>query len=75
MPTAAQGWINVDTIIGLVNGIVRGIIALLIALALVQLVGVIVFVASIIAYNSDPEWYWIATGIAGGSVFLLADVD
>jgi len=75
MPTVAQGWINVDTVIGLVNGIVRGIIALLIALALVQLVGVIVFVASIIAYNSDPEWYWIASGVVGAGVFLLADVD
>ena len=50
-------------------------IALLLMLAVVQLVGVIAMVASIIAYHSDPEWYWIATGIAGGSVFLLADVD
>jgi hypothetical protein len=65
----------VDTLIGLVNGIVRGIIALLIALALVQLVGVIVFVASIIAYHNSPQWYWIASGVVGAGVFLLADVD
>ena len=64
-----------DTLIGLVNGIIKGIIALLLMLAVVQLVGVIAMVASIIAYHNDPKWYWIVTGIAGAGVFLLADVD
>ena len=49
--------------------------ALLIALALVQLVGIVVLVGSIIAYHSDPQWYWIATGAAGAGVFLWSDVD
>lgn len=49
--------------------------ALLIALALIQLVGIVVLAASIIAYHGDPQWYWIATGAAGAGVFLVSDVD
>lgn len=49
--------------------------ALLIVLALVQLAGIVVLAASVIAYHSDPQWYWIATGAGGAGVFLLADVD
>lgn len=69
-----MNWI-VTTAGGWVTFIVRMIMALLIALALVQLVGIIVMVASMIAYHNDPEWYWIATGLAGTAVFLLCDVD
>lgn len=64
-----------DTIIGLINGIVRAVIGLLILLALVQLVGVIIGVASIIAYHNDPKWYYIATGVAGAALAVFADVD
>lgn len=69
-----MNWI-VTTAGGWVTFIVRMIMALLIALALVQLVGIVVLVGSIIAYHSDPQWYWIATGAAGAGVFLLSDVD
>ena len=69
-----MNWI-VTTAGGWVTFIVRMIMALLIALAVVQLVGIVVMVATIIAYHSDPQWYYIATGLAGTGVFLLSDVD
>ena len=70
MPTLAQGWINV----GILKGLVGTAKLALGVIALVEVAGVVVFGASVIAYDNDPQTRYMITGAIGVLIAVLAEV-
>ena len=59
---------------GIFKGLVTAGKLVLGLFAIVEIVGVIVFGASVIAYDNDPQTRYIITGAIGVLVAMLADV-
>lgn len=59
---------------GLLNGLATAGKLILGLFALVEIVGVVVFGASVIAYQNDPQNLYILTGSIGLLVAVLAEV-
>ena len=59
---------------GLLNGLATAGKLILGLFALVEIVGVVVFGSSVIAYQNDPQNLYILTGSIGLLVAVLAEV-
>jgi hypothetical protein len=60
--------------VGILKGLVSTGKLVLGVFALVECVGVVVFGASVIAYDNDPQTRYMITGAIGLLVAVLADV-